>query len=110
LEEADAVEGVKVFHAGTTNRDGGFYTAGDASWGLQLADRICKLRCGGRITRFGKIGLKECTIERYRGEGAEQTTMSKPQVSIVMGSDSDLEIMREPGGRWRSLASRMRWM
>ena len=34
LEEAGAVEGVKVFHAGTTRRDGGFYTAGGRVLGV----------------------------------------------------------------------------
>ena len=41
-----------------------------------------------------------CEISRpFRGqaEGWKRTHMSKPLVSIVMGSDSDLEIMREAG-------------
>ena len=34
LEEAGAVEGVKVFHAGTTKREGAFYTAGGRVLGV----------------------------------------------------------------------------
>ena len=34
LEEADAVEGVKVFHAGTSKRDGVYYTAGGRVLGV----------------------------------------------------------------------------
>ena len=34
LDEAGAVEGVKVFHAGTTKRDGAFYTAGGRVLGV----------------------------------------------------------------------------
>jgi phosphoribosylamine--glycine ligase len=34
IEEADKVEGVKVFHAGTTKRDGGYYTAGGRVLGV----------------------------------------------------------------------------
>jgi phosphoribosylamine--glycine ligase len=34
LEEAGAVEGVKVFHAGTAKRDGDFYTAGGRVLGV----------------------------------------------------------------------------
>ncbi len=34
IEDADRLEGVKVFHAGTTLRDGGFYTAGGRVLGV----------------------------------------------------------------------------
>ncbi len=34
LEEAASVDGVKVFHAGTTSRDGEFYTAGGRVLGV----------------------------------------------------------------------------
>jgi len=34
IEDADRVEGVKVFHAGTSTRDGGFYTAGGRVLGV----------------------------------------------------------------------------
>src|SRR5713226_8058362 len=34
IEEADNVEGVKVFHAGTSTRDGAFYTAGGRVLGV----------------------------------------------------------------------------
>jgi len=34
IEEADRLEGVKVFHAGTTSRDGAFYTAGGRVLGV----------------------------------------------------------------------------
>ena len=34
LEEAGEMEGVKVFHAGTTRRDGAFFTAGGRVLGV----------------------------------------------------------------------------
>ena len=39
IEEADRVEGVKVFHAGTTERDGAFYTAGGRVLGVTARGR-----------------------------------------------------------------------
>jgi phosphoribosylamine---glycine ligase len=39
LEEADAVEGVKVFHAGTSKRDGVYYTAGGRVLGVTARAR-----------------------------------------------------------------------
>jgi phosphoribosylamine--glycine ligase len=34
IEDADKIEGVKVFHAGTSTRDGDFYTAGGRVLGV----------------------------------------------------------------------------
>jgi len=39
LEEASAVEGVKVFHAGTSKRDGVYYTAGGRVLGVTARAR-----------------------------------------------------------------------
>jgi len=39
LEEAGAIEGVKVFHAGTSKRDGAYYTAGGRVLGLTARAR-----------------------------------------------------------------------
>jgi len=39
IEEADRLEGVKVFHAGTTGRDGAFYTAGGRVLGVTARGR-----------------------------------------------------------------------
>jgi len=55
IEEADRVEGVKVFHAGTTFRDGAFYTAGGrvlgvTARGADLAQAVSRAYSGvGRI-------------------------------------------------------------
>ena len=39
LEEAGAVEGVKVFHAGTSKRDGVYYTSGGRVLGVTARAR-----------------------------------------------------------------------
>jgi phosphoribosylamine--glycine ligase len=43
IEDADKVDGVKVFHAGTTKRDGGYYTAGGRVLGVTA--RATDLEC-----------------------------------------------------------------
>ena len=48
IEDADKVEGVKVFHAGTTKRDGGYYTAGGRVLGVTARARIWDRR-GSRL-------------------------------------------------------------
>jgi len=58
LEEADAVEGVKVFHAGTTNRDGGFYTAGGRVLGVTARGPDLQIALRRAYNAVGKIGFE----------------------------------------------------
>jgi len=58
LEEADAVEGVKVFHAGTTNRDGGFYTAGGRVLGVTARGPDLRIALRQAYDAVGKIGFE----------------------------------------------------
>jgi len=57
IEEADRLEGVKVFHAGTTARDGAFYTAGGrvlgvTARGADLAQAVERAYAGVARIRF----------------------------------------------------------
>ena len=58
LEEAGAVEGVKVFHAGTTNRDGGFYTAGGRVLGVTARGPDLRIALRQAYDAVGKIGFE----------------------------------------------------
>ena len=49
LDEAAAVEGVKVFHAGTSKREGSFIRLVGGCWGFRRGRRIWRLRCRGRM-------------------------------------------------------------
>ncbi len=49
IQNADEVEGVKVFHAGTTKLDDTYYTAGGRVLGLRLEEWICRRRLIGRM-------------------------------------------------------------
>ncbi|MFZ1929124.1 MAG: phosphoribosylglycinamide synthetase C domain-containing protein, partial [Candidatus Sulfotelmatobacter sp.] len=60
LDEAAAVDGVKVFHAGTAKRDGEFYTAGGRVLGVTARD--------GELKTAVERAYQAC--ERIRFEGA----------------------------------------
>jgi len=58
LEEADAMEGVKVFHAGTTRRDGEFYTAGGRVLGVTARAPELAVALRRAYEAVGKIGFE----------------------------------------------------
>ena len=58
LDEAGAVEGVKVFHAGTTRRDGGFYTAGGRVLGVTARGVDLPEALQRAYAAVGKIGFE----------------------------------------------------
>ena len=83
IDEADAVAGVKVFHAGTTFQDGKFYTAGGRVLGVtarganlrQAVDRayeaVGKIRFDGMHYRkdiAAVAGLQDERRSEYRLE------------------------------------------
>ena len=57
LDEADAVEGVKVFHAGTTRRDGVYYTAGGRVLGVTARAHDLETAVERAYEACGKIGF-----------------------------------------------------
>lgn len=63
LEEADAVEGVKVFHAGTSKRDGVYYTAGGRVLGVTARARDLDTAIG---RAYEACGLIEFEGAHYR--------------------------------------------
>jgi len=58
LEEAGRVEGVKVFHAGTTKRDGGFYTTGGRVLGVTARGPELQTALRRAYEAVGKIGFE----------------------------------------------------
>ncbi|HUC30188.1 MAG TPA: phosphoribosylamine--glycine ligase [Candidatus Acidoferrum sp.] len=55
LDEAGAVSGVKVFHAGTSKRDGAFYTAGGRVLGVTARARNLETAVASAYEACGKI-------------------------------------------------------
>jgi phosphoribosylamine---glycine ligase len=58
LQEAGLVEGVKVFHAGTTKRDGGFYTTGGRVLGVTARGPELQTALRRAYEAVGKIGFE----------------------------------------------------
>jgi phosphoribosylamine--glycine ligase len=58
LDEAGAVEGVKVFHAGTTLRDGVYYTAGGRVLGVTARARSLEAAVARAYEACGKISFE----------------------------------------------------
>ena len=57
LDEAGAVSGVKVFHAGTSRRDGAYYTSGGRVLGVTARARDLETAVGRAYEACGKIGF-----------------------------------------------------
>jgi phosphoribosylamine---glycine ligase len=58
LEEAGAVEGVKVFHAGTSKRDGAYYTSGGRVLGVTARARDLDTAVERSYAACGKISFE----------------------------------------------------
>jgi phosphoribosylamine--glycine ligase len=58
LEDASKMEGVKVFHAGTTKRDGGYYTAGGRVLGVTARSGDLESAVGRAYEAVSKIGFE----------------------------------------------------
>jgi phosphoribosylamine---glycine ligase len=97
VTKASECSGVEIFHAGTAKKHGRLVTNGGRVLGVtavgrDLADAIKRAYSAADLIRWTDcffrrdIGFKALK----RGEGTE----NKPVVGIVMGSDSDLPIMK----------------
>ena len=64
LEDAAKIEGVKVFHAGTTRRDGAFYTAGGRVLGVTARAADLATAVDARV--------RGCIEDRFRGSALPQ--------------------------------------
>ena len=58
LDEAGTVSGVKVFHAGTSRRDGAYYTSGGRVLGVTARARDLETAVGRVYEACGKIGFE----------------------------------------------------
>jgi len=64
VEDADKMDGVKVFHAGTTRRDGGFYTAGGRVLGVTARGADLESAVARAYEAVGKIGFENAHFRK----------------------------------------------
>jgi phosphoribosylamine--glycine ligase len=74
IESADALEGVKVFHAGTSKRDGGYYTAGGRVLGVTARASNLDSAVARVYEAVGKIRFENA---HYRKDIAARATKKK---------------------------------
>lgn len=106
LKSAAAEEGVEVFHAGTTKKNGKIVTSGGRVLGVTATGKNLEEAIARAYRAAGKISFSDCY---YRSDiGAKALNRGKdnranPVVGIVMGSDSDLPIMKSAADFLKSM-------
>jgi phosphoribosylamine--glycine ligase len=93
LDAAAGVKDVVVFHAGTAVQDGNIVNVGGRVLGITALGENLQEAIDKAYTAVGMIRWDECYFRKDIGQKALKRKQDRPQVGIVMGSDSDLPVM-----------------
>ncbi len=93
LEKAARMKDVMVFHAGTAFKEKAIVTAGGRVLGVTAIGDSVAQAIEKAYRAVDKISWPKTQCRRDIGRKALQRYEVKPQVGIVMGSDSDLPVM-----------------
>lgn len=97
LTRASAYKGVEVFHAGTARKNSRIVTNGGRVLGITAVGNTLKDAIAKAYKAVDEIKWTQCYFRRDIGEKAlrrNATATQQPLVGIVMGSDSDLPVMK----------------
>lgn len=94
LEEAGAVEDVVVFHAGTGSKDQKVVSSGGRVLGVTALGDNLQLAIQSCYEAVNHIEWKNCYHRRDIGAKAIKRMETQSKVGILMGSDSDLPVMK----------------
>ena len=97
LTKASECRGVEVFHAGTSRKNGRTVTNGGRVLGITAVGNTLKDAITRAYSAVDEIKWTNCYCRRDIGEKALRRNLvaaDKPLVGIVMGSDSDLPVMK----------------
>lgn len=93
LDKARRMKDVMVFHAGTAFKDGQVVASGGRVLGVTALGETVAGAIEKAYKAVGKINWRDVHYRKDIGRKALMRFQVKPQVSIVMGSDSDLPVM-----------------
>lgn len=97
ISKANSVPGVEVFHAGTAMEKGRLVTAGGRVLGITAVGKDLETAISRAYKGVDEIKWTGCFYRTDIGAKAlnrGETVPPGPQVGILMGSDSDLPVMR----------------
>lgn len=107
LTKAGAIAGVEVFHAGTARKGGRIVTNGGRVLGITAVGTTLKAAITKAYKGVDAIEWTQCYFRRDIGAKALKRSSSpdsgKAVVGIVMGSDSDLPVMRSAADFLKSM-------
>lgn len=95
LEAAGRIEGINVFHAGTTRKEDKAITSGGRVLGVTAIGDNIKNAIDRAYAGASEITWDNAYFRTDIGHRALNRGNSNPLVGIVMGSDSDMPIMTE---------------
>lgn len=94
LDKAEKVEDVVVFHAGTGNVGGNFVNTGGRVLGVTAMGDSLGAAINRAYEAVNLISWDKCFFRKDIGQKALHRVQKKVRVGIIMGSDSDLPIMK----------------
>jgi len=98
LEDVSRMRDVVVFHAGTAAAEGKIVTRGGRVLGVTALGETIKKAISRAYKAASEIKWDKVHYRRDIGQKAVKRMESLPAVGVVMGSDSDLDVMEETVG------------
>jgi len=98
LEDVSRMRDVVVFHAGTAAAEGKIVTQGGRVLGVTALGETIKKAISRAYKAASEIKWDKVHYRRDIGQKAVKRMESLPAVGVVMGSDSDLDVMEETVG------------
>jgi len=94
LDQAAKIDDVVVFHAGTGLADGNFVNSGGRVLGVTATGATLQTAIDKAYQAVNLISWEQCFFRKDIGQKALRRQQGSIQVGIVMGSDSDLPVMK----------------